>query len=397
MEKIKVHVVKMKDRKNWSMRYLDPYTGNQVFKSSGTTKKYEAIREAAKWEADIHTGRYSKSSRMGWEEFRDYLYTNHLAAMGDNTITAYETSLNVFEKFAKPKRLADITTARVTAFATSMRKKGSSPATVHRHLNHIKVLCNWARKQNLLSVMPVFTMPKLPKGMRGRPITLEEFERMLSKVADVVGEKAAGSWRFYLQGLQTSGLRLEESLKLRWDDGPEAIVVDYSGKRPRFRISAEAEKGKTHRLLPMAPEFAVLLEEVPSEYRRGWVFRPLAKLGAPYARTRHTIGPRVTKIGKAAGVITDRRIKKGVEVVSYAGAHDLRRSFGFRWSRLLMPAELRELMRHVDISTTMKFYVGVNADVTAEKLWEVAGLDLGSALGSARDGKKRGNQKTTCF
>ena len=34
-----------------------------------------------------------------------------------------------------------------------------------------------------------------------------------------------------------------------------------------------------------------------------------------------------------------------------------------------MPAELRELMRHESIETTMKYYVGSNADVTAEKLW----------------------------
>jgi integrase len=78
-------------------------------------------------------------------------------------------------------------------------------------------------------------------------------------------------------------------------------------------------------------------------------------------------------LAKKAGVITDRRTKKGKEVISYAGAHDLGRSFGFRWSRLLMPAELKELMRHSEISTTMKYYVGANADVTAEKLWEVTG------------------------
>jgi hypothetical protein len=34
-----------------------------------------------------------------------------------------------------------------------------------------------------------------------------------------------------------------------------------------------------------------------------------------------------------------------------------------------MPAELRELMRHADIATTMAFYVGRNAQTTAESLW----------------------------
>ncbi len=65
-------------------------------------------------------------------------------------------------------------------------------------------------------------------------------------------------------------------------------------------------------------------------------------------------------------------------MVSYAGAHDLRRSLGFRWSRLLMPAELQELMRHEEISTTMRYYVGNNADETAKKLWSGKSNILGN-------------------
>jgi len=56
-------------------------------------------------------------------------------------------------------------------------------------------------------------------------------------------------------------------------------------------------------------------------------------------------------------------------IVKYASAHDLRRFFGFRWSRRILPAELRELMRHADIQTTMRYYVGQEAETTAEALW----------------------------
>ena len=43
-----------------------------------------------------------------------------------------------------------------------------------------------------------------------------------------------------------------------------------------------------------------------------------------------------------------------------------------------MPPRLRELMRHEWIETTMKFYVGVNAEMTAEPLWKaVSGDTLG--------------------
>lgn len=37
-----------------------------------------------------------------------------------------------------------------------------------------------------------------------------------------------------------------------------------------------------------------------------------------------------------------------------------------------MPAVLQQLMRHEDISTTMRFYVGKNAEATADAVWEAA-------------------------
>jgi hypothetical protein len=58
----------------------------------------------------------------------------------------------------------------------------------------------------------------------------------------------------------------------------------------------------------------------------------------------------VSRIGEAAGVKVDSKTKTGKgEVVKYASAHDLRRSFGLRRSRRIMPPELREMMRHADM------------------------------------------------
>lgn len=35
-----------------------------------------------------------------------------------------------------------------------------------------------------------------------------------------------------------------------------------------------------------------------------------------------------------------------------------------------MPAVLKELMRHASIETTLRFYVGQNAEATADELWD---------------------------
>ena len=116
--------------------------------------------------------------------------------------------------------------------------------------------------------------------MKGRPITGEEFDRLVRAIPKGVklwrtttGVDDLAPWIFYLRGLWWSGLRLSESLALRWDDAPGALVADFTGRRPKLRIPAESEKGNTHRLLPMAPEFAQLLETVPKAARRGYVFK----------------------------------------------------------------------------------------------------------------------------
>ena len=90
------------------------------------------------------------------------------------------------------------------------------------------------------------------------------------------------------------------------------------------------------------------------------------------ARDTHKISKVVSRIGKAATVVVDP--KKGKS----ASAHDLRRAFGYRWSRKVMPALLKELMRHSSIETTMTYYVGQNAQASAEELWAALGSNLGS-------------------
>jgi len=70
---------------------------------------------------------------------------------------------------------------------------------------------------------------------------------------------------------------------------------------------------------------------------------------------------------------------KPYTVKEYASAHDLRRAFGTRWARRVMPTVLRELMRHATIDTTMRYYVGQNAEATAETLWDSLGNNSGNS------------------
>ena len=44
-----------------------------------------------------------------------------------------------------------------------------------------------------------------------------------------------------------------------------------------------------------------------------------------------------------------------------------------RWAAGVMPQILMQLMRHEVISTTLKFYLGKEAEATADVLWAAAG------------------------
>jgi hypothetical protein len=52
-----------------------------------------------------------------------------------------------------------------------------------------------------------------------------------------------------------------------------------------------------------------------------------------------------------------------------------------------MPQILMQLMRHKDISTTMKYYVGREAEATADVLY-AAVEKLGNTLGNTRQKRK---------
>jgi len=181
---------------------------------------------------------------------------------------------------------------------------------------------------------------------------------MLDKVPAVAGDDAAESWRHYLNGLWCSGLRLEESMELCWDrDDRLQVVLD--GQHPMLRIPAECEKGHKDRLLPMAPEFAEFLDQTPKDQRVGRVFNPRGRRETGDRLSRDRVSRIISRIGKAANVKVHTFYRSGK--VKFASAHDLRRSFGERWAARIMPAVLQQLMRHESIDTTMKYYVGRDA------------------------------------
>jgi integrase len=398
MDDIKVTVVKFGDREHLQMQYRDPITGRKKTRSTKTTTRREAEREAAKWESELRKGRSHDGGKITWSDFRDRYENEVLASLAKNTDEKVGTVFNTVERIINPSKLRNVTAQALSGLMAKLREEAKAESTIKGLMAHLLASLRWAVNMGLLSAVPKVQMPKRAKKsnmMKGRSVTGEEFDRMLAKVEaallatkskncrpatkrpmrDDVREKLAAarsaaiaaavpSWQHYLRGLWTSGLRLEESLELYWDRDDKLCVANIDGKRPMLRIPAELEKGNQDRLLPMAPEFARFLRETPADQRIGPVFNPMAQDGTTRL-TSGRVSRLVSAIGKAAGVKVSRSGK-----LKFASAHDLRRSFGERWSSRVMPQQLMELMRHESIETTMRYYVGRNAQKTADILWE---------------------------
>jgi integrase len=372
---IKVAVVKYPDRKYLMMRYTDPITGKQKARSTGSTNHREAERIAAKWEQELQQSTYHPKRNITWDEFRERYEDEKLSSLAPSTQKTAATAMNHVERIINPLKLASLSAETLSRFQAALRREGKKDTTIGVILSHLRPSLSWAMTMGLLAKVPEIHRPKAAKGrklMRGRPITGEEFDRLLEAVPKVRPHDAS-VWTHYLTGLWLSGLRLEESTILSWDDDAP-FAIDLAGRHPRFRIYAEAEKGRQDRFLPMSPEFVDLILRTPTEEREGTVF----KVNGVHTKepiTLKRISRTISAIGKKAGVVVNKAVGK------YASAHDLRRSFGTRWAPRVKPATLQLLMRHKSIETTLKYYVDQDADDVADELWKVH-RGLGNTLGN---------------
>jgi integrase len=385
MSRLNVWVNRFPDRATFQLQWIDPVTGKTKTKSSGVRDtglardRKEAEAKARELEEQLRGGAAAIPSEMTWETFRERYEREHVAGLAKETAAKIGVVCGYVETHIRPVRLHDVTDERISRLVAVMRDQKKSESTIKSYMAQLKAMLRWGVSQKLFRTCP--TIPTIRRAkksaggtpMKGRPITGEEFDRMLAAVPSVVGKDAAPSWQHYLRGLWASGLRLQESLELWWDreDRIHPILPKPGKGFPVLRVLAELEKGHSDRLLPMAPEFAVFLVETPEAGRRGPVFT-LPKRKTRTTETHHAwVGKLVCKIGKKAGVVV-RVDPANPKRVKYASAHDLRRSFGDRWAKRVMPAELKEMMRHESIETTLRYYVSTNAERTAETCWQRA-------------------------
>jgi integrase len=375
-----VKVLWVERRQSYYLRWRDPDTERWVEQSCNTRTRREADRAAGRKSDELLTRTTKPVGSTSWAEFKVAFIQQHLPSLAERTTGGYITALDCYEQRMKPPNLAAITAPRIAQWLSGLRDGNRSESTIEGYSRHLKSALRWAANLGWIDQVPRFpAIVRAKTGsrrlMKGRPLTDTEFAAMLAAVPAVVGADRAEPWTFLLRGLWLSGLRLSEALSLSWDE-PREIRVDLTGPRPMLRIPAEREKGRQDRLLPLAPEFAELLTTVTPEHQVGRVFA--------FARERQRVAP--PSIGWVSRLICRVGQRAGIEVASgkWASAHDLRRSFGTRWARRVLPQILQQLMRHSSIATTMRYYVELDAESTAADVWQA--FEAGREKSGGRSG-----------
>jgi integrase len=359
-----------------------------------------AQRAAGEWQAELNAGGASSPEFLRWEQFREDFRENYLKHYSDSYATNVDGSLNIVEELMSPDTLPRITEKWLARFHSLAKKRDVSAYTVRKYFQHLQTALKWAKEQGLIKSVPVF--PKQTKQtqrgaklMKGRPITGEEFERMLATVekslaavpssapsaiakkqktapkkrqsrtwSPVAVKAAAESLRHLLRGLWLSGLRLGEALSLTWDQWADGIRVNVDEDQDVcLMIDGGNQKNRQALTYPVVDDFAEFLLAVPEDKREGFVFNAMAVSGK-VSRRVDTVSTWIVDIGKAAKVKVDE--KDGSE--KFASAHDIRRAFGTRWAKIVPASLLQQLMRHSSIETTMSFYVNITAKDTMSEI-----------------------------
>ena len=187
MEQISVTVFRPKGRKYYQAQWVDPITGRKKTRSTGANIKRDAERFAGKLQSELNSGTYHGKLKTKWKEFRERYESEVVPGMAKRTGEKVRAAFRAVERIVNPKMLATVNSEQISRFTAELRREGLAEPSVKGHLAHLKSALRWAHGVGLLAKVPKITMPKRTAGMKGRPLTTEEFERMLAAVPKVVG------------------------------------------------------------------------------------------------------------------------------------------------------------------------------------------------------------------
>ena len=263
--KLTVYVVQRSDRKNYVAQWTDPTTGTVKMKSTGTANRREADKFAGQLQLKLESGEDVEADRIEWKELANRYTAEYLSGKALRTRKKFLAIRKHVERLINPKFAHVLTSSKISKLQGSLRSEGMAEATIKSSLSALRACLNWGKKVEILTRVPAFVMPTRTDKSKGRPLTNDEFQRLLAVVDNPEHQFThAESIKDFLWGLWFSALRIEEALRLTWNPTPDGMSLETDVKGIiRLRIEANRDKSTEVRLLPLAIDFQLFLQSTP--------------------------------------------------------------------------------------------------------------------------------------
>ena len=302
------------EKNGYVLKFYCPILGKRIRRNCGTRDHREARRIQHECRDRLLDGKYMAShgaitelrvappvpipSMLGtqdertWEETADQYRSQHKRRVRrkakEDSDSRLDIARRIFEIRRKAKGLPPGVTLRECMTLEALEYLQDqlldgvqshydrrSPNTVNSMLAAIMAFVRYCYDHEWIDRVPPLRKLDVDEVMRGRPITGEEFERMLAAVPKVVGDGPAEEWRFALNILWESGFRIADLLDFSWDDIERIHPVwpRRQGQHPTLVIPSTQKNGKNEEI-PILPGLKKLLDTVPEDRRVGFVVNP---------------------------------------------------------------------------------------------------------------------------
>ena len=279
------------------MKFYCPILCKRIRKNCGTKDRREARAILRECRERLLSGEYEKSggaitavdekvsrprsattsNEKTWEEAVESYRAKFKGRSVDHVVSRLSLAERIFENRRKALKLppgialSDCLTDDGIEYLQSRLLEGEecryesrATPTVNSIVRNVMTFARYCKRKKWIAQIP--DMERIESiegddGMKGRPITTEEFAQLLIAVPKVVGEGSAESWRFTLQVLWESAFRVGDVMDFSWDDS-QHICPQWpcrSGLHPTLIVPKTQKNGKEQQI-PMLPGLAELLQ-----------------------------------------------------------------------------------------------------------------------------------------
>ena len=342
MSRVNVWVVKRKRKSGFSyaIQWIDDRTGKVRTEACGTDKAY-ARQKAAERRKELLSGLYREVRFISYDDFVEEHLSHIKGVLSDGSWEEHERVLRQFKEVCHPRDMTAIDYNMLEKFRKARVADAISPYTVNKYLRTLQSILARAVRRGYAKVNPFIGNRKALWVAEPEPtpkiLAAGDYQKIVAACPD-------DRWRAICAIAYYAGLRKGEIVSLEWDD------IDFDNNILHVRNKENhLTKSRKIRSIPMAQQIVQALRKLlPGVFQSRYVCR-----NAAGNQIRNNFHRAFQKIVTRAGLL-------GSQGEPAFSIHDLRRSCATELLRQGVPPKTaQKIMGHADLSTTMKYYCGV--------------------------------------